>query len=109
MSTGQNTSGQPDKQPYPNSPGRIWRAIPFMLILMVMLITGGVAFAGLPAAVPAGISTQAQQGKEDQQAKAPVFDAHVSQGNAGAGLATITNIDMHDELTVDLGKAGIRP
>ena len=34
---------------------KIWRVIPLLLIILVMLVGGGIALAGVPAAVPAGI------------------------------------------------------
>jgi len=36
---------------------KFWRVIPFSLILLVMLVSGGIALAGVPAGVPAGIGT----------------------------------------------------
>src|SRR6266436_767004 len=47
---------------------KIWRIIPFLLIILVMLITGGAALAGVPAAVPAGIGVAPPaQGKGSTQ------------------------------------------
>src|SRR5437762_5603594 len=47
---------------------KIWRVIPFILIILVMLVGGGIALAGVPAAVPAGIGVAPPaQGKGSTQ------------------------------------------
>ena len=52
MSTGQNTSGQPDKQSYPNAPGKNWWKflLPLVMLLAVLgtLLVANNASAGVP-------------------------------------------------------------
>src|SRR5690348_16489220 len=59
---------------------RFWRVIPFVAILLVMLVSGGIALAGVPAAVPAGAGAAAPA---QQQAKQAQQEGSIALSNAG--------------------------
>src|SRR3982750_2989206 len=66
-----------------------WRIIPFLLIALIMLISGGAAIAGVPAAVPAGIPAPPQQSKGGP-ATSPAQPPPVQQGNPTNAQPAIT-------------------
>jgi hypothetical protein len=40
---------------------QFWRIVPFLLVMLVMLVSGGIALAGVPTSLPAGVNASPQQ------------------------------------------------
>ncbi len=71
---------------------RIWRLSPFLLIALVMLVSGGIALAGVPASVPASLGTGASGAKiAPQQQQGGVTGAAPAQAQK-ANLARILQV-----------------
>src|SRR3954451_20574926 len=58
-----------------------WRVIPFLLIMLALLVTGGIALAGVAAGVPAGTAGPPVQTKGDAKAK------HTQKDNPATALS----------------------
>ena len=61
---------------------KVWRVIPFVVIMVAMMVTGGIALAGRPAGAPASVkASPPAQGKSNTtgQRASPPLAARVPQ------------------------------
>src|SRR4051812_48800078 len=88
---------------------KTWRAIPFSLILLATLVTGGIALAGVPpAAIPAGISAPPPQGNPASSPNVPMLQGRLSPSSPGGGSAVVTQLNV-PERVLDMTQLGLRP
>src|SRR5689334_4626197 len=88
---------------------KTWRAIPFLLILLAMLVTGGIALAGgTPAAISAGISAPPPQGNPASGSTIPTLQGRLSPPDVGSGSAVVTQLNL-PEHELDMTQLGLHP
>src|SRR5437868_1270781 len=83
-----------------NTRSKFWRLLPFLLILLVMLITGGIALAGVPTSLPADTKTAPpSQPKADTKTQAkPAISTNTGTGTTTKLAPPVApNVTLYDQ------------